>query len=355
MNAQKFTADDAACPMNYPSFVFRELQARGYKAEELLHGTTLTEELFQDPNFRIEYSTLRRFILNAIEATGDEHLGPRLALHFETHYIGLPAYAAMNAPRFVDGLDVLGRFMPLTFPAIDFVFPKADGGPRSHEAEICMRLKFPFEDIAYFVTGSALVVLNSLIKDMLRVPLIASRCEAIIAEPDGWAAVSGELSRVPVCFEASKNRIIFPAELLDSPLPGADPINHRRLVELCQHFLVKNGSANTPVCEVVSFLESENNLGASLSNAAAALGYSERNLRRQLERSGASYRKLVEQLQESRAREMLANTSRPIHIIAHELGYETPSNFARSFKRWTGKTPKAFRDERKSPPKHGQK
>jgi hypothetical protein len=122
MNAQKFTAEDAACPMNYPGFVFRELRKGGFEAEALLRGTALTEERFQDPNAPVEFSTLRRFILNAIEATGDPHLGPRLALRFEANYIGLPAYAVMNAPRFVDGRGNLNRYAHLTFPAIAFAF-----------------------------------------------------------------------------------------------------------------------------------------------------------------------------------------------------------------------------------------
>jgi hypothetical protein len=204
MNVQKFTADDAACPMNYPGFVFRELLKQGFKAETLLHGTALTEERFQDPNCRVEFATLRQFILNAIEVTGDPHLGPRLALRFEAHYIGPPAYAAMNAPSFAEGLEVLGRFAPVTFPAIECAFPTKGGGQRSDEAEICLRAKFPFEDIAYFVTSSALLVLNSLLKDMLRMPIVASRCDVAMSEPIGWAEISDEISRVPVCFGTPK-------------------------------------------------------------------------------------------------------------------------------------------------------
>ena len=91
------------------------------------------------------------------------------------------------------------------------------------------------------------------------------------------------------------------------------------------------------------------------AEAAAALGYSERGLRRYLERSGTSYRKLTEQVLDRRAREMLANSALPIHVISHELGYETPSNFVRSFKRWTGETPKAFRDRNAAAARGGQK
>ncbi|NJK33418.1 MAG: AraC family transcriptional regulator [Deltaproteobacteria bacterium] len=33
----------------------------------------------------------------------------------------------------------------------------------------------------------------------------------------------------------------------------------------------------------------------------------------------------------------------PIKTIAHTLGFDTPSNFTRSFKHWTGTSPSAFR------------
>lgn len=348
MKAKTNHENGSGCPMNYPAFVFRELRKRGYSADALLHGTGISHEQFGDPKSRIAFPTLRQFILNATEATGDMHLGPRLALHFEASYIGPPAYAAMNAPRLGDGLAVFGRFAHLTFPAIECGLPAMGGDLRSGEAEICLRPRLPLESIAYFVTSSALLVLNNLLKGMLRMPLVASRCEVTISQPVGWTEISKDITRVPVRFEASKNRIIFPAALLDQQLPGADAINHQRLVALCERLSAEAGHVDTPVSQVVSFLEGENSFGWSLSDAAAALGYSERGLRRQLERSGTSYRKLVEQLLERRARELLANTSQPIHIIAHELGYETPSNFARSFKRWTGMTPRAYREGRKA-------
>lgn len=344
MKSKTFTVDDPVCPMNYPGFVFRELRKKGYTAEALLDGTGLTEVHFQDPKSRVEFATLRRFVLNAIKATGDPHLGPRLALHFEANYIGPPAYAAMNAPRLVDGLEVFSRFLQLTFPAIEFSFESQGGTSKSREAEIRVRPRFPLGDIAYFVTSSALLVLDNVLKDMLRMPLVASHCEVTICEPKGWAEIASEIARVPVRFEAPENRIFFPADLLEQPLPGADPINHQRLVAVCERFLSEAGHVTTPVSQVLSFLEGERNLGVPLSDAAAALGYSERGLRRQLERSGTSYRKLMEQLIAGRARDMLANTSLPINSIAYELGYEKPSNFARSFKRWTGETPKGFRE-----------
>lgn len=122
MNSKKFAAEDAAHPMNHPGFVFRELHRGGFEVEALLRGTTLAEERFRDSNARLEFSTLRRFILNAIVATDDPHLGLRLALRFEANYSASTILSAMNAPRCVDGLRNLIRFAHLTFPDIAFAF-----------------------------------------------------------------------------------------------------------------------------------------------------------------------------------------------------------------------------------------
>ncbi|MEO1309614.1 MAG: AraC family transcriptional regulator ligand-binding domain-containing protein [Pseudomonadota bacterium] len=349
-----FTTTTPALPMNYPGFVFRTLQADGYDAVRLFANTDLSTERIADPYFRTEYATLQRFYLNAIELTGDPHLGPRLARRFQPNYVGLPAYAAMNAARFEDALATLGRFFSLTFPAIEFTYAEGDEYAAEHEASIRLRAKLPIERIAYFAWGSALISCDEILRAVLRRSSVATRAETTIEEPEGWSRVAPEITRVPVRFDAADNRIFFPAKLLRERLPGADPINHKRFVALCEKFAVDVGYETTPLNQVLSFIEADGNIGAPFAKAAAALGYSERGLRRSLESAGTSYRLLTDQVRENRARTMLANTSRPINEIAHALGFETPSNFSRSFKRWTGVTPGAFREARKAPDKGGR-
>jgi len=353
MTTKMFTMEDPALPMHYPGFVVRALRKQGHDVDALLDGTGLTEEHLRDPNYRFAFSSLRRLTTNAMELTGDPHLGPRLGKCFDAHYIGLPAYAAMTALTLKDALDVFSRFFSLAFPSVEFAVLGDQGGSECGETAVRLRPRFALEDIAYFISGFALAASDGLLKKLLHAPQVASRAEMIVSEPDGWAAVSAEIG-FSVRFDAHENRLMFPTELLDEPLPGADPVNHARLVALCEKFATDACYETTLVSCVVSFLEEGQNLGAPLCEAAAALGYSERGLRRKLQQSGTSYRTLIERVRESRAREMLAKTRRPIAVIAHELGYDTPSNFARSFKRWTGSTPKAYRESRNARRESGQ-
>jgi AraC-like DNA-binding protein len=81
---------------------------------------------------------------------------------------------------------------------------------------------------------------------------------------------------------------------------------------------------------------------ADLANISA------RTLQRRLADDGHTYAQLVDQTRAELAIELLGDVDRTIGEIAAELGYSEPNNFARAFRRWTGKTPEQFRsDERK--------
>ncbi|MEM6741800.1 MAG: AraC family transcriptional regulator, partial [Pseudomonadota bacterium] len=123
-----------------------------------------------------------------------------------------------------------------------------------------------------------------------------------------WTCTEAKIG-FPIRFGATENQIIFSKALLDRPLPGADPINHARLLDLCEQFAAQMAFETTPVTQVVSILEDAPTLTMSLSDVAAALGYSERGLRRQLDRSGTSYRKLLDQVREQRARILLSRSA----------------------------------------------
>ena len=344
MTTRSFTPDDPALPINYPGFVFRMLRDEGYPADALLADTGLEETHLRDPHFRCAFRPLRRLFLNAIEHTGNLHLGVTLALQFQPTYIGLPAYTAMNASCFKDGLDVLERFFFLNFPAFDLRLMDGRSGLQAGEAAIRLRSKFPFSGIEYFAFSSAHVAINGLLKAMLKVDRVATRAEITVSRPEGWAPLETRIG-FPFRFGADENHIFFPESLLDQSLPGADPINHARLVALCDQFAREMAFETTPVTQVLAYLESAPSLNATLSDAARKLGFSERDLRRQLNRSGTSYRQLADQVREQRARNLLTNSIQPIKAIANALGFESSSNFARSFKRWTGLTPKAFREQ----------
>ena len=56
-----------------------------------------------------------------------------------------------------------------------------------------------------------------------------------------------------------------------------------------------------------------------------------------------NFKTLVEEVRRELAISYLTEKQKSIGEITYLLGYTEPANFGRSFKKWTGKTPGAFR------------
>ncbi|MEM1246490.1 MAG: AraC family transcriptional regulator ligand-binding domain-containing protein [Acidobacteriota bacterium] len=83
----------------------------------------------------------------------------------------------------------------------------------------------------------------------------------------------------------------------------------------------------------------------SLDRVAARLGLSSRTLQRRLRENGLSYRTLVSDARYQLAMHLLRTTDYSLVDIAFLTGFSEQSAFQRAFKRWTGTTPRAFRQE----------
>lgn len=85
------------------------------------------------------------------------------------------------------------------------------------------------------------------------------------------------------------------------------------------------------------------NLNKDLETCAKELGISSSSLRRKLREEGENFHTLRDGLRRRRAMYYLQQTHKSIDAIASLMGYSEPSTFHRAFRKWTGETPRSFR------------
>lgn len=150
----------------------------------------------------------------------------------------------------------------------------------------------------------------------------------------------------PVTYEAAYAELAFDPASLRAPPRGADPALFATLDQLTR--------AETPVNEgprlelsvrrALRALVPEGR--AQAAEIATRLGLSERTLFRRLRDEGLVLRDLVDGFRRERAERGLLD-GRPMSEIATELGYADQSAFSRAFRRWTGASPRAWKQARK--------
>lgn len=83
----------------------------------------------------------------------------------------------------------------------------------------------------------------------------------------------------------------------------------------------------------------------TLEQVALNLNISVRTLQRRLKEEGYNFKEILEETRKSFALSYIKNKELTVNEIADLLQYADGSTFIRSFKRWTGKTPRIYRKE----------
>jgi AraC-like DNA-binding protein len=149
---------------------------------------------------------------------------------------------------------------------------------------------------------------------------------------------------VPTRFGAACEAVVLAESFLDQRLSGADPALAKLLDRHAQELLAKLPRADAFAGHVRRLMLEECRGGEpTMSRIARRLATTPSTLRRRLSDEQTSFKKLLDEARLQMAEAYLGDRSLTLTEIAFLLGYRDSSNFFKSFRRWTGKTPAEYR------------
>ncbi len=154
--------------------------------------------------------------------------------------------------------------------------------------------------------------------------------------------------RVPVVGNHVANQLVILNEHLDRPFSGMVSAEDRKLKSILEcHLLDLMGPETEPAKDVVAQTREviDRWLGrrhVDSALVAAEFNLSERSFRRRLKEEGVSFRSLLQEARQARARTMLESGDLSLAAAAEQLGYSDIATFSRAFKEWTGVSPRRF-------------
>jgi AraC-like DNA-binding protein len=292
-----------------------------------------------DPDLRVPEASAETAWRLATTMTGDAAIGVHVAESLPRGALDLVEYAFRSSASLAAGLERLARYGRVLSDRVAarmeahgeglLLLVRDSGGTALHpgraEFALAVALKFARESAGADIT-----------------PLQVSFAHA--APED--ASEHRRFFRGPVRFGLGSNSMILSAVDAARPMQAADEalasIVHRRLDKVLAE---RDRPGSGPLSGRVRRLMVEHLGETTLTpeTVARALAVSRRTLSRRLADEGTSFRDILDEVRREFACALLQDRSLSVADVAFFLEYSEPAAFNRSFRRWMGQTPRAFR------------
>jgi len=148
----------------------------------------------------------------------------------------------------------------------------------------------------------------------------------------------------PVVFDADFCGVVFHSSDLKIQLPRQNSSLHNRLIEFAKSM---DNARNRDFAEEVRKLIRKNlelqQIGEQ--HILKFFPFQRRTLQRKLELCGTSYRQLLREVRVIMAKDLLANSNITITRMSDRLCFSHIANFTKTFKKYTGLSPSAWREK----------
>ena len=152
------------------------------------------------------------------------------------------------------------------------------------------------------------------------------------------------LFKAPVVFGAQKNALVFDSFALNEALPGRSSDLLQASDRILENYIaaLNPDEISTEVRKLLMTMLPTGN--ANQEMVSKRLHMSRSTLHRRLRDENTNYKELFDSTRRSLAIEYVQDGQYALGYVAFLLGFSDQSNFSRAFRRWTGKSPKAYRD-----------
>jgi AraC-like DNA-binding protein len=311
----------------------------------LLERAGISEHDFDNRQHRISAAAQSEFLECAAEALDDSAFGLHLAEAANPREAGLLFYVASAAKNLSESLALVERYCRIVNEAVRLQLRRAPDGVVVEFNVVGLSRHRARQNVEFGV---------AVISKGLREVVGRSICPTRVTFAHGRNSHLREFERFyrcPVEFAASSDQLSFSKETLALPLITGDPYLLEALQPLCEEAARERrtvpGSLRNSVENEVQKLLPHGKV--QRQTVAKALAMSTRTLSRRLADEGTAFDEVVDELRQSLALRFIKERDLSLSQIAWLIGYEGSTSFNRAFRRWTGHSPSAMRDEKRLP------
>lgn len=215
----------------------------------------------------------------------------------------------------------------------------------SASARLVLDIDGPILDPHYFLRESLLVIWHRLFSWLIGQAITLDEARFAYPEP-AHVDEYRHIFHCPLTFGAERTELVFNERFLAAPIIRDRPEMKRFLKTSPADLLARPDEGNSFTGKIRALIGRD--FSQSLPDfewIASELHVSPQTLRRRLKQENTSFQEIKDLLRRDLAIYYLGKGDRAINDIALQVGFTEPSTFHRAFKKWTGMTPGAWREQ----------
>jgi AraC-like DNA-binding protein len=301
-----------------------------------LRGSGIRLESLDDPVAEIEAAQELAVVRNLVRHLGHgAGIGLEAGRRYRLTAYGIWGYALLSSRTLRSACEFGIRFLDLTF-----AFTRFRTDRTTRDLRIVLDDSGIPEDCRRFLLERDAAAAVAIQRDLFQRPVPLKRVSFAFPRPR-HAARFAEVFPGPVVFGEAEHAVLIEPRWADQPLPQADERTARLCEEQCKQLLSRRRRRSNVSERVRQYLLRPLR-GTDMEGVAADLGMAPRTLHRHLAAEGTSFRRLLDEVREMLAEEMLGHRM-TVDEVAERLGYAEASSFVHAFKRWKGIPPGTYR------------
>jgi len=308
----------------------------------LMAEVGLDPAIFEDPENCVGFADAGRLLALCAERTDCPHFGVLLGRNLGLDVLGAVGELAGSSPDLGSALRNIILYLHLhDRGAIPFLSASNDCAMLSY---VVYQPDIPGTAVIYDLT----MAISCNILRTLAGPNWKATQVRLCRPPPADTEPYREFFQAPVHFRTEHSELVFATSWLDFPLGGANALVHQRIIGVIEALEARGaGNLATQIRRMLHRLLIGGACQADtcLGQIASMFGIHQRTMNRRLRAQGTTFKILIDEARYDVARRLLRETRMPVVEVAASLDYADSAAFNRAFRRWSGMTPTAWRDE----------
>lgn len=314
---------------------------RGGVLQEILKHANLTLDDLNNLQLKVSKEDTNLLWLKAIESTNDPFLGLKLGQHSSPAVLGVVGHLYQTCPNIFEGMLNLQKFNVLFGDLIQIKVLEEDN---------LVGLSFETNGIEKQMSKSLRNAIDAWMSACVnifrKVAAGSPRPYAVyLSLPDDRdIAIYKEILQVDsIQINSSTNVVWYKRDAVEMPLITYNPGLYQHMLTLANNELEEVYGAKNFTKRVEDLLQEEYKNGfPGIEQIASRMYMTPRTVQRRLRTEGYTFSEIIEKSKQNLAFQLLKSRKYNVSEIAFKLGFSEPGSFTRTFKKWTGKSPKQY-------------